>query len=133
MRYVVALGVALVLNAGANLLVKMGMNSVQASGGLFREGVVAAAGTVLSNGALMIGLSCFALNAVFYMYALESKTLKISIAYPVMVGGGFALIALVARLHPELSERLSWGQIVGVAMVLLGVGLIASDTQTAPG
>ena len=104
MQYVFALIVALVLNATANLLMKIGMKSVQQSGGILRDGLAAAVKTVITDATLMAGLICFAVNAFFYMYALQSKALKISIAYPIMVGGGFALIAVIARLHPLLSE-----------------------------
>jgi multidrug transporter EmrE-like cation transporter len=72
-----------------------------------------------------------ALNAVFYMYALQSKSLRISLAYPIMFGGGFALIAVVARIHPALGERLTTGQVVGVLFVLVGVVLIAFQTEPA--
>jgi small multidrug resistance pump len=132
MKYVLALIVALVLNASANLLMKIGMKSVAASGGVLKDGVAAAVATVLTSRVLVIGLFCFVLNAVFYMYALQSRTLKISIAYPIMVGGGYALIAVIARYHPSLTERLTWGQAVGVALVLLGIGLIAVQTKGAP-
>jgi len=85
---------------------------------------------VLTSVPLMIGLTCFALNAVFYMYALQSKSLKISVAYPIMVGGGFALIAVVAHLHPSLLERLTTVQMIGVAMILGGILLVASQMET---
>ena len=132
MRYVLALFVALVLNACANLLMKVGMKSVEASGGLFKDGAAAAFKTVWTSAPLLVGLTCFALNAVFYMYALQSKSLKISIAYPIMVGGGFALIAVIARFHPSLAERLTWGQITGVGLVLAGVILIAAQSERVP-
>ncbi|MGD2109616.1 MAG: hypothetical protein PVI86_09510 [Phycisphaerae bacterium] len=131
MKYVVALTLALVLNATANLLMKGGMKSVAAAGGVLKDGLVAGVGTVLTSSTLMIGLICFALNAACYMYALQSKALKISIAYPIMVGGGYALIVVVARLHPALLERLTWGQAVGVALVMLGIILIAVQTPNA--
>ncbi len=132
MKYWAALVLALSLNATANLLMKMGMNTVQEAGGLFRGGAVSAVKAVLTSTTLMIGLFCFAANAALYMFALQSKTLKISLAYPIMVGGGFALIALVARFHPMLAERLTWGQWVGVAMVLAGVVVIATQAQATP-
>jgi len=131
MKYVVALMIALVLNASANLLMKGGMKSVAEAGGVLKNGLIAGVGTVLSSTTLLIGLICFALNAAFYMYALQSKALKISIAYPIMVGGGYALIAIVARLHPALAERLTWGQVCGVALVLIGIILIAVQTPSA--
>ncbi len=131
MKYVAALLVALALNASANLLMKMGMKSVQESGGLLQNGFVAAVKTILTSTTLVVGLVFFALNAAFYMYALQSDALKISIAYPIMVGGGFAVIAIVARLHPALRETLTSGQWVGVALVLIGIVLIAAQTKTA--
>ena len=129
MRYVLALLVALVLNACANLLMKVGMKSVEAAGGLFKDGVGFALKTVFTSVPLLVGLTCFALNAGFYLYALQSKSLKISIAYPIMVGGGFAMIALIARLHPALAERLTLGQVLGVGLVLLGIVLIAAQQE----
>jgi len=130
MKYVFALIVALVLNAGANLLMKVGMKSVQESGGILRDGLFPAAKTVLTSATLMTGLICFGVNAAFYMYALQSKALKISIAYPIMVGGGFAVIAVCARFHPALSERITLGQTVGVLLVFLGILLIATGTDS---
>lgn len=130
MRYVFALFIALVLNATANLLMKAGMRPIHEAGGVLRDGLAAGIRTVITSGTLLLGLVCFAINAAFYMYALQSKALKISIAYPIMVGGGFALIAIVARLHPAFSETLTWGQKIGIALVFLGIILIASQTES---
>jgi len=127
MKYVLALAVALVLNAGANVLMKLGMKPVDAAGGFLRDGLAGALRTVFGSTVLLTGLACFALNAFFYMYALQSRALKISLAYPIMVGGGYALIAVVARLHPALSERLTGPQMLGVALVLVGIVLIAAQ------
>lgn len=126
MKHVIALGLALVLNASANLLMKAGMIRVQADGGLLSRGLPAAVVTVLTSPILVIGLACFALNAAFYMFALQSPALKISIAYPVMVGGGYAIIAVVA--YGWLGERMTPGQWVGVLLVLAGVITIALRT-----
>ena len=120
-----ALLVALLLNATANIMRKMGMSKVQADGGLLRSGAAGAIATIVTSPVLLFGLLCFALNALFYMFALQSKALKISVAYPIMVGGGFAVIAVTAYFHPALRERLAWDQWLGVALVLVGIGLIA--------
>ncbi len=127
MKYIVALGVAMLLNAAANLLMKVGMKSVAGSGGLMRDGPIAAAGVIATSGVLLTGLICFGLNAALYMYALQSKSLPISVAYPIMVGGGFVVIAMVARLHPALAERITAGQLAGVAMIMIGIVLVASQ------
>ncbi|HEY3244561.1 MAG TPA: SMR family transporter [Phycisphaerae bacterium] len=127
MKYVVALCVALLMNAIANLLMKVGASRAQGGGGLLQNGLAGGVVTILKTPALLIGLVCFALNAGFYMYALQSDRLKISLAYPIMVGGGYALIATVAYLF--LQERLSGLQWLGVSMILLGVCIVAGATS----
>lgn len=124
-----ALLLALLLNATANIMMKVGMSKVQADGGLLRSGAAGAAATIVSSPVLLFGLLCFALNALFYMFALQSKALKISIAYPVMVGGGYAIIAAVGFLY--LGERLNAAQWTGVALILAGVMMVALQTNSA--
>ena len=48
-----------------------------------------------------------------------------------MVGGSSDPSALVARFHPALDGRLTWGQIGGVALVLIGIVLIATQSPAA--
>lgn len=127
--YGLALLLALILNAAANLLMKVGMTHVQDAGGLLRDGPSAALIKVLTSPVLVIGLTCFALNACFYMFALQSRTLKINLAYPVMVGGGYAIIALVS--YYLLGEHLNLAQKLGVALILGGVVIIATQTDPA--
>ncbi len=128
MKYLIALAVALLLNASANLMMKAGMIRVQEGGGLLAGGLPAAVRTVLTSPVLMVGLVCFALNAACYMFALQSQALKISLAYPVMVGGGYAIIATIAYFW--LDERMTVGQWVGVVLILAGVLTIAVRTPT---
>ena len=128
MKYLIALAVALLLNASANLMMKAGMIRVQDGGGLLAGGLPAAVRTVLTSPVLMVGLVCFALNAACYMFALQSQALKISLAYPVMVGGGYAIIATIAYFW--LDERMTVGQWVGVVLILAGVLTIAVRTPT---
>lgn len=132
MKYVVALIVALVLNAAANLMMKVGMKSVAGGGGMLKDGPAGAVLTILKNPVLLGGLICFGLNAFCYMFALQSRTLKISLAYPLMVGGGYAIIAAFASVSPLLRERLTVGQWAGVGLVLIGVILIAALTPPEP-
>ncbi len=128
MQHVIALCGALVLNAVANLMMKIGSAKVEAAGGFLAHGAVGALHTLLTTPVLLAGLICFGLNVFLYMFALQSKTLKISIAYPIMVGGGYAIIAITAAFWPTLRERLTVGQWVGVTLVLAGVILIAIRT-----
>lgn len=128
MKYIVALIIALSLNAAANLLIKFGMRSMDleltsTGESPLSSGVVGLVRLLFRHWPLLLGLGCFALNVVFYSFALQK--LPVSVAYPVMVTTGFAIIVTVASLM--LDERLSTVQWVGVAAILIGVTLVAKD------
>jgi multidrug transporter EmrE-like cation transporter len=126
MKYVIALIIALSLNAAANLMIKFGMRAIdlELSGGSAMSGGVAGLiRLLLRHWILIAGLGCFALNVVFYAFSLQK--LAISVAYPIMVASGFGIIVTVAGMM--LGERLSTVQWVGVAAILLGVALVAKD------
>ncbi len=125
-KYIIALVVALLLNASANLMMKFGMRGIDADldgAGIMDGGVMGVIQLVLRNWILLVGLGCFAANVLFYMYALQK--MPISVAYPIMVICGFAIIVTVAGVI--LHERLSVVQWVGMAAILLGVTLVAKD------
>jgi multidrug transporter EmrE-like cation transporter len=126
MKYAIALVVALVLNAAANLMIRFGMKAMDAQlngAGIMDDGVFGLIRLLLQNWILLVGLTCFAANVVFYAYALQK--LPISMAYPIMVTGGFVIIVTVASLI--LKERLTTVQWVGVAAIMIGVTLVAKD------
>ncbi len=125
-KHVVALIIALALNASANLMIKFGMRSVDAElsgSGALHGGLGGLVGLLLRHWILLLGLACFAANVVFYAYALQK--LPISMAYPVMVTSGFAIIVIVAGAM--LQERLTVVQWIGVGAILVGVTLVAKD------
>lgn len=125
-KYGVALGAALVLNAVANLMIRFGMRAMDlelAGAGLLDGGVAGLVRLVLRHWIVLVGIGCFAANVLFYAYALQK--LQISVAYPIMVTGGFAIIVIVAGIM--LHERLSLMQWIGVAAILIGVVLVAKD------
>ena len=125
-KHVIALVIALLLNASANLMIKFGMHAINvelAGAGLLSQGPMGAVKLVMRHWILLLGLGCFAANVVFYAFALQK--LQISVAYPIMVTVGFAIIAVVAGWR--LGESLSMIQWVGVGAILLGVTLVASD------
>ena len=126
MRYLVALAAALLLNAAANLMMKFGMHQITQTGPWLKAGPLAAAGAIFRTPVLIIGVACFAANLLCYMYALQK--LPVSVAYPIMVATGFAIIVVVAGLY--LRERLLLGQWLGVAFILVGVWLVASRAAT---
>ena len=127
MKFGIALIAALMFNAAANLMMKFGVRRFGSSGINLDQGLAAAAGTVLSNWVLILGLVLFASNVVLYTYALSG--IRISVAYPIMVSGGFAIIAIVAWKY--LGEALMTGQWIGIGMILVGVYLVARQMQPA--
>jgi multidrug transporter EmrE-like cation transporter len=76
---------------------------------------------LITNWVLILGLFCFATNVILYTYAL--KGLPISVAYPIMVTVGFAIIVIVAGLY--LDEHPTRWQWLGVTLILIGVWLVA--------
>ncbi len=125
MKYAIALVMALMLNATANLMMKFGVERFKASGATLPHGAGALAAALLSNWVLLLGLCFFAANVVLYTYAL--KAFPISTAYPIMVSTGFAIIMLVAWRY--LGETLTRGQWAGVILILLGVWLVAREMK----
>ncbi len=126
MKYVIALIIALTLNAAANLLIKFGMRAIDmelSGASAMSGGVLGLIRLLLRHWILLAGLGCFALNVVFYAFALQK--LAISVAYPIMVASGFGIIVTVAGLI--LGERLTSAQWAGVVAILLGVVLVAKD------
>lgn len=129
MRYMAALVLALVLNAGANLMMKFGMKRLGNAGGNVEKSFGGWVHALTDNWVLLVGLACFAVNVLFYTYAL--KKIPISLAYPIMVGAGFAIIAVVAWRF--LGETLSGGQWLGVGLILAGIFLVAREMRTVTG
>ena len=105
---------ALTLNDGANILLKIGAGRL---GGLDEPGLI---GRLATDWFLIAGVLLFALNVVFYIAALTR--LNLSLAYPIMVAGG--LIIVVSASVLMLREALTLSQMVGLALLVLGIGLI---------
>jgi multidrug transporter EmrE-like cation transporter len=109
------LALALVLNATANILLKIGAARL---GGLDEPNLV---GRFITNYHLLAGLSLFALNVAFYILALTR--LNLSVAYPIMMAGGVVIIVAVSVLL--LHEALTIRQAVGLFLLITGIVLVA--------
>ena len=129
MIHAISLVVALVLNATANLLIKAGAKAIQQQHvGEAALPLLGALKAAVVNPWIIGGVLCFGLNLAAYSYALTK--LPVSLAYPIMVSVGYAIIICGAAVW--FSERLSPRQIVGVAVILAGVWIVASGmTKTA--
>ena len=107
----ILLGAALVCNALANFLLKVGASDFASlrSVGLVRG--------VFTNYALLFGLVLFACNVV--LYALALSKIPLSLGYPVMVGGGLVILTALSALY--LREAVGLWQVVGVLCIIVGV------------
>lgn len=113
MKYL-PLALAAILNATANLCIKMGMQGAPEGGGLVGQALAA-----LRRPVLWAGLFCFGLSLVGYAAAL--RKLDISVAYPTMTGVGFAIVSLVAVFF--LGEKLTGLRLGGICLIFLGIWL----------
>ena len=132
MKYALALVAALSLNATANLLIKFGMRGVDmelAGVGPMDAGPIGLVKLLLRHWEVLAGLACFVLNVGFYAFALQK--LPISVAYPIMVTTGFAIIVVIAGW--KLNEKLTASQWIGVVTILIGVALVAKDAGSQMG
>ena len=116
--YYIALTIALIANACANILIKTGM----------REGLPAGAGPIgllkhiLLNPLVMSGILLFGLNVICYAYALSR--IPLSTAYPIMTSVGFLIVISASTFL--LHESLAAIQIAGIVLILAGVAMVAS-------
>ena len=118
--------VALVLNAGANILMKVGANN---SGTLVDNASLWARITNFMNVAMIAAIVLFAANVLAYRKALDN--LNVSVAYPIMVSTGMIVITIAAAT-PLLGERITLRQIGGMVLIAFGVWLLAGGMVPSP-
>ena len=109
------LTLAFILNATANILLKLG-----AKKGLALHGISLA--TITDNYLFILGIILFGMNAIFYFLALS--TLSLSIAYPIMVGMSLIIINIFAIIN--LHEQITIPQIFGYVLLIVGTVIIFS-------
>ena len=107
MKYL-PLAIATLLNATANVCIKLGVRRLPEASGLLEAA---------TSPTLWLGLACFGLSLVGYTIAL--KKLDISFAYPVMVGVGFVIVSTAAVLL--FDEKLTLAKTSGMALILAGI------------
>ncbi len=116
-----ALTIALILNAMANVLMKIGANR---GGQLAAESNLTAKLADFLNWPTLLAIFCFAANVLVYRRALQD--LNVSVAYPVMVAGGLVLVTVAATSLSTLDERIGAAQIAGMVLIAFGVWLVVA-------
>jgi multidrug transporter EmrE-like cation transporter len=117
--------VALVFNASANILMKLGARAIESGPDLSALAPIDKILALATNWYLMLGLVLFASNVLFYIVAL--KRINLSLAYPIMTSGGFLIISLYSVYY--LKEHLGIMQIVGIVMIAGGITLLAYNIE----
>ncbi|TAK83839.1 MAG: 4-amino-4-deoxy-L-arabinose transferase [Betaproteobacteria bacterium] len=100
--------VGVLLNAGAQLLLKAGTNAMPLGPGLAFEPHI------------LGGLACYVVSVVVWVVALSR--VPVSIAYP-MLSIGYVVNAIAARYL--LGEALTPMRMVGIGIIVLGVFVVA--------
>jgi multidrug transporter EmrE-like cation transporter len=110
---------ALVMNAGANILLKMGSKTAKvlpSDAGLLDKTMN------FLNPVTIVAIFLFAANVLAYRKALDA--FKLSIAYPIMVSGGLVLVTAAAWALPVFREEISPLQLVGIVLIAVGIWLV---------
>jgi multidrug transporter EmrE-like cation transporter len=118
MKYYLVLAIAIILNAAANILMKIGMNRV---GGLEITSLSDIWQKFFLNYIVWLAIVCFVIALLSYSYVLSF--IQLSIAYPILTSLAFVLVTLISLLY--LSEKLTLLQIGGIGIIILGVWLVA--------
>ena len=110
----IILGVAVVFNGVANILMKKGMTGSQSddSTSMIKH--------YLTSWPIIIGLVLFALNVIAYTQALAR--IPLSVAYPIMVS--VTGLIVVAGSMVIFKESIGWLQWLGFALIIGGVVLV---------
>jgi multidrug transporter EmrE-like cation transporter len=107
------------LNAGAQLLLKAGTNAFPALG-LDRERLLLSGLRVATEPHIVGGLACYVLSVAIWIAALSRA--PVSVAYP-MLSIGYIVNALAAWML--FGESLSAQKLVGIGVIIVGVWLVA--------
>lgn len=114
MKWVI-LGIAIFMNALANILIKIGVRDKAIKVDI--KAIIA----IASEPAIIGGILCFILALGAYVYVLSKMNL--SIAYPLMTSVGFMIVILASWLF--LKESITLIQVVGFLLILSGVWIVA--------
>ena len=113
---------ALAMNALANVLIKMGANT---SGATDLNGDFLQKLFTFLNLSTILAMVFFACNIFVYRKALEG--IQLSVAYPIMAGGGLFVVTLISFVHPLLREKVSFIHIIGLVFILFGIVLVTRE------
>jgi len=107
------------LNAGAQLLLKAGTNSV----GVFefsRDNIIPVGWKLATEPHIVGGLGCYVISVVVWIMALSR--VEVSIAYP-LLSIGYVVNAIAA--YYLFGEAVTPMRLTGIAIIIVGVWIVA--------
>lgn len=107
------------LNAGAQLLLKAGTNVI----GVFEfvpQNIVPVGWKIATSPPILAGLACYVVSVVVWILALSR--VEVSIAYP-MLSIGYLINAIAAWYL--LGEVVTATRLIGIGIIILGVFIVA--------
>jgi multidrug transporter EmrE-like cation transporter len=118
----VLLFLALSMNSLANILIKIGAKSSNSS-----NLNISFLNKVFNflNLSTILAMFFFACNIFVYRKALED--IQLSVAYPIMAGGGLFLVTVISFIHPLLREKINFVHIIGLVFILIGIILVTRE------
>ena len=115
-RWYALLGLAVLFNGLANVLMKAGMRNPPEA-----ANVTAMMKHYITSVPLVVGLILFALNMLAYTQALTK--LPLSVAYPIMVS--LTGLIVITGSMMLFKESISWIQWIGFALIIGGIVCVA--------
>lgn len=116
---IVALGGTIVLNALAQIFLRMGLKDVELAELVAQRNFGSLFNTLISV-PVLAGIGCFVVALVFWFLAISR--LPASVAYP-MISVGYVLVVLLA--WAMLNEPIGWQKLTGSTVIIVGVVIIS--------
>lgn len=108
--------ISIVLNALANILMKVGALKPKQTYGIWDVMC-----NMAMNPIILAGIICFALGLAAYNYVLIR--INLSVAYPINTSLGYILVILASWLF--LKEDITALQLGGIGLIIIGVWMVA--------
>lgn len=113
---------AVVMNAFANICIKLGVNRLGSVDGL---AIFEIGKRIAFNPFLILGVTLFV--ATLGAYGAVLSKMNLSIAYPIMTSLGFLIVTVFSALY--LRETITTMQIIGLVCIAIGIWLTASAVK----
>jgi multidrug transporter EmrE-like cation transporter len=115
-RSIILLILAIVLNASANVSIKIGMLKVGET-----DSLISLIRRALTQPILLLGVALFAL--ALFAYCMVLIRLRLCVAYPIMVSMSLVIVVLASFFI--IKETITLIQIIGFLVTIAGVWMVA--------